>query len=156
MNLISFTILGIPQPYKAPHTGKTKSGHMIHYDPIEEKKQVIAWEMRKAAHVYTTVGNGLRQWFFPLDDKPLRVTYRFYFPIPKAQAKKIKSGEHYTKRPDTDNLQKCYNDCLQLAGIISDDKFIVSTCAIKYYGELPRTEVDILILEKDGEKDEIL
>jgi len=64
-------------------------------------------------------------------------------PIPKSKSSKLDGTPHY-KRPDNDNLQKMYLDCLQMAGnILTDDSIVSEIHAYKVYSKNPRTEIVI-------------
>jgi Holliday junction resolvase RusA-like endonuclease len=62
--------------------------------------------------------------------KALEATYRFYF--------KNRQGE-----PDTSNCIEAPQDVLKKAGVITDDKIIKRVIAEKFFGEEPRTEIEL-------------
>lgn len=65
----------------------------------------------------------------PLDE-PLELTVRFYF--------KNHAGE-----ADLSNLVESPQDALKDAGVIVDDRLIQVLHAQKFYGETPRTEIEL-------------
>ena len=77
-----------------------------------------------------------------------------YFPIPKSTSKKnaelMRNGEiMHTKRCDCDNLAKSILDALN--GIAyDDDSQVCSLLVHKYYGDVPRVEIELGEI-RDGE-----
>ena len=52
-------------------------------------------------------------------------------------------GEPYTKRPDTDNLQKGLKDIMTVLGWWRDDALVFSERATKVYSRVPGIRIDI-------------
>lgn len=82
-----------------------------------------------------------------LMEKPLRVTIKAYFEIPKSTSKKKKQQmlncEIFpTVKPDTDNIAKSILDSLNGIAYL-DDKQIVKLEVEKYYSQAPSTVVMI-------------
>ena len=78
-------------------------------------------------------------------DGAVKVDYYFGFPIPPSWTKKKRElakegGMRHIAKPDCDNLEKLYNDCIKKI-IIVDDNQICDTHSIKEYTENPRTEI---------------
>lgn len=75
------------------------------------------------------------------------ITIHFYLPIPKSWSKRKKQlamdkAIRPTVTPDIDNLAKAILDGLN--GIVyADDKQIVDMTLRKFYGEEPRTEIEV-------------
>jgi Holliday junction resolvase RusA-like endonuclease len=75
--------------------------------------------------------------------------YTFIFPIPRSNNQrqinaKLWGLEEYNSKPDLDNLTKLYTDCA--TGIIwDDDAQIVELRSKKFYGEKPRTIMEIMV-----------
>lgn len=74
-------------------------------------------------------------------DKPLKVTIRFAFEIPRNQGK-IKAGSPYTKHLDVDNLCKLVLDALNKVAY-RDDMYITELHAVKYYDRESYTVIEI-------------
>ena len=82
----------------------------------------------------------------PLENS-LRVKIVFYLPIPKSFSRKNKEKAIWgtirpAKKPDIDNCVKAILDPLNTI-FWNDDRQIVSMHAEKFYGDIPRTEVQI-------------
>lgn len=128
----TLVLMGKPIPRK-DHSG---TGHHT-WDTQSNLKQRMRWELKSQ-----------------YAGKPLhcmvRVDTIFYFPIPKSKLKRFNANPSYRwlypKRPDRDNLDKLYNDCLQ-PYILADDCLIVDGSIRKMYGVEPRVEFTILPLE---------
>lgn len=87
---------------------------------------------------------------FP-DTSPLRVIILAYFEIPKSVSKKkrvemIKGYARPTKKPDLDNIAKCYLDALNGVAY-KDDVQVVECCVEKYFSENPRVKIRIVDLD---------
>lgn len=46
-------------------------------------------------------------------------------------------GEYRTSKPDTDNLQKLFKDCMTTVGFWKDDALVVREIAEKFWAEIP-------------------
>lgn len=66
-------------------------------------------------------------------DCPVELYVRFSFPTSKSR----KDGEWKTTRPDTDNLQKLFKDCMAKAGFFTDDARVCSETVEKVYSDTP-------------------
>lgn len=135
---ISFTIPGEPQGKARPRIVRSKhTGKSISYTP---DKTVAYEELVRAKYIKEAP-------FVEFEDKPLKVSIKACFSIPKSKSKKVKNlmlrGEiSPTKKPDCDNIAKIVCDALN--GIAyKDDSQIVSLEVIKEYSDIPRTEVEI-------------
>ena len=84
---------------------------------------------------------------------PLRIDVTCYFPVPKSASIAIrtameKGGIQMTKRPDLDNLQKCWDALIldkkrRIGYAMEDDSQVVEVHATKCYSNTPRTEIRI-------------
>lgn len=134
---IKFTVLGDPQGKDRPRAARRGSAVAI-YTPrrTEEYERQIAQEYRAAA----------RKYKFP-DNAKLGMALEIYQSIPKhtSQVRRrlmLRGDIRPTKKPDIDNVTKVVMDALNGLAY-TDDKFIVSCSAEKFYGEKPRVEVQI-------------
>ena len=112
-----------------------QSGRFIHYSNQSDLKRLITnifIEQNKQSIMYSCA---------------LKATYLFYMPIPKTKTKKIKEGDWHIVRPDDDNIEKIYKDCLTKAGILKDDCIICYTIKMKIYSNDPRVEIKLESLE---------
>lgn len=66
-------------------------------------------------------------------DGPVELTVRWSFPPGKSH----KDGEWKATRPDTDNLQKLFKDCMAKAGFFVDDARVCSELVEKVYSDTP-------------------
>lgn len=76
------------------------------------------------------------------------VELRFHFPVPASASRKQRNSrlwglEKYTSKPDLDNLEKFYLDCMN-GMIYSDDALVTNLSSSKYYSFTPRTEIFIM------------
>jgi len=67
----------------------------------------------------------------PGDYAGLEIT--FYVPISKSNKSKNVAGDMHRIKPDEDNLLKAFKDCLEKAGIVSNDKIIGAAFPQKYW-----------------------
>lgn len=85
-------------------------------------------------------------------DIPIKIEMNFYLPLPKKNDKKFLNLFSWgcidnVSKPDDDNLEKFYKDCLNKI-VYDDDRQIISTILKKEYSENPRTEIKIMAKEK--------
>jgi len=72
---------------------------------------------------------------------PIRLRAIFYMPIPKSLSKKKRGSlKYHTKKPDTSNLIKFIEDCLN-GEAWHDDSQVCEIMTAKLYDETPRTEI---------------
>ena len=104
----------------------TKSGH--NYNSQRELMNHISFLVKS-------------QWNKKSYNVPLRLFITFFLQIPKSKKKEL-HGTFHSKRPDTSNLLKFYEDSLE--GVLwEDDCLIVEVHASKVYSKKPRTEIII-------------
>ena len=93
-----------------------------------------------------------------VQDCPVRMEVRAYFPIPKSYPKWciqacIMEVFRYVKKPDTDNLSKIKDALNNVAW--KDDSQVYDERIIKHYSRTPRMEVTIWY-EKQCEKGDVI
>lgn len=64
---------------------------------------------------------------------PVRLVVKWLFPAGRKNA----DGDYRTTRPDTDNLQKLFKDCMAGAGFFADDCHVASEVAEKFWAKTP-------------------
>lgn len=69
----------------------------------------------------------------------VRLTVKWLFPI----AGKHFDGEYKTTRPDTDNLQKLFKDCMTKVGFWKDDAQVASEIIEKFYAAVTGVYVKV-------------
>jgi Holliday junction resolvase RusA-like endonuclease len=84
----------------------------------------LTWAVAAAAHL-----NRLQGWRSTITG-PLEATYRFYFP-------------DHQHEPDVSNCIEGPQDLLAKAGVIENDKQIMRVIAEKFFGQEPRTEIEL-------------
>ena len=100
----------------------------IFYDPPEVKaaKEKLIANLSKYS-LNTPYREGVRlvtKWLFPNDGKH-------------------KDGEYKISKPDTDNLQKMFKDCMTLCGFWTDDQLVASEICEKFWADIPGIYVRI-------------
>jgi Holliday junction resolvase RusA-like endonuclease len=81
---------------------------------------------------------------------PLRISYDFYFEIPKSYSKKkkekiINKEILHTTTPDCSNCVKMWEDCLK-GVIIEDDRYVVESIGRKHYSNKCQVVIKIDLL----------
>lgn len=104
------------------------------YNPQETEEGRFLFEVQK-------------QWKREPLKEPLIVECGFFMPIPKGTSKKkilamLAETEKHTKRPDTSNLIKFVEDCLN-GFVWKDDSQIFRIVGEKFFSENPRTLIQI-------------
>ena len=74
---------------------------------------------------------------------PVRLRVLWCFP----RTGKHAHGEFKTSRPDTDNLEKVFKDCLTKAGFWKDDAQVVQEWIEKRYADIPGIYVSVTALQ---------
>lgn len=80
-------------------------------------------------------------------DGPIKVTFDFYFKMPKSTSKSrkdsmIKGVLRPVSRPDASNCIKFYEDCLK-GLLFEDDSQVVEITARKWYAEKPKVVIKV-------------
>lgn len=68
----------------------------------------------------------------------VRLIVKWLFPKGKHQ-----NGEYRATKPDTDNLQKLFKDCMTAAGFWKDDALVASEVVEKFWADVPGIYVKI-------------
>ncbi len=128
--MIIYEVYGKPEPWAAPK----KSGNRFYSTKTIFKEQVI-WQLKPQKNHETFRG-------------PLRVDINFFMPIPASTSgirkKQMLAGLILPIcKPDRSNMLKFVEDCLEGAGVISNDSIIVSGETTKMYGIEPKTIIRI-------------
>lgn len=94
------------------------------YSKLISSSQYLEWEA-------VAIQSLRRAWGFQKSlDQPLTMTIGFYF-------------KNHANELDIDNCIAGPSDCLQLAGVISNDKIIMRVVAEKYFGSEPRVVIEL-------------
>jgi Holliday junction resolvase RusA-like endonuclease len=121
-------IEGKPIPWKRP--GQTKGG--VRYDTQKTHKCAVMWVIKDQFRRVPIEGS-------------VKMTIYFFMPVPRSWSKKKRLetvGEYHKIKPDLDNLEKFYKDCM--SGIVyKDDAQVALVVKSKRYAEKPRTEIII-------------
>jgi len=115
-----------PTPWSAAIKGK----HGF-YDKKSKEKEFARWQIKSQYRDAPLAG------YVALD-------FIFYIPIPKSTSKAMRR-EMLERRvlptcPDTTNLQKLYEDCLQ-GIVIENDRFSNKISSVRYYSEKPGVSI---------------
>ena len=98
-----------------------RNGKPIFYEPEELKNARAKFESLLARHVPPDKMKG-----------PIRLTVKWCFP----KIKGVRTGQYKTTKPDTDNLQKLFKDCMTEVGFWKDDAEVASEIAEKFWSEV--------------------
>jgi Holliday junction resolvase len=117
-----------PVPWSAPIKGK----HGF-YDKKSKEKEFAYWQIKS-------------QYKGPVLNEPVSIEFVFLIPIPKSttkkKIKKILDGEILPTSPDTTNMQKLYEDCLQ-GTVIENDRLSNKITSVRYYSNKPGVLVKV-------------
>jgi Holliday junction resolvase RusA-like endonuclease len=110
------------------HKVAVRNGKPIFYDPPEVKaaKEKLIANLSKYS-LNTPYREGVRlitKWLFPNDGKH-------------------KNGEYKISKPDTDNLQKMFKDCMTKLDFWTDDQLVASEICEKFWADIPGIYVRI-------------
>lgn len=110
------------------HKVAVRNGKPIFYDPPEVKaaKEKLIANLSKYS-LNTPYREGVRlitKWLFPNDGKH-------------------KDGEYKISKPDTDNLQKMFKDCMTKLDFWTDDQLVASEICEKFWANIPGIYVRI-------------
>lgn len=110
------------------HKVAVRNGKPIFYDPPEVKaaKEKLTANLSKYS-LNTPYRDGVRlitKWLFPNDGKH-------------------KDGEYKISKPDTDNLQKMFKDCMTKLDFWTDDQLVASEICEKFWADIPGIYVRI-------------
>lgn len=146
---MKFVIHGQPISQTRPRFSR-RNGRVLTYDPLSRLKKSVrrlicrqleerfSSEKREIAIEASNLASA--EFFF--------VILSFYMPTPKTSTEAKKTAKlwglsKHTSKPDLDNLEKFYLDCL--TGIIfEDDSKVVKLTSKKSYSNNPRTEICVM------------
>lgn len=134
---------------KVTSTGKIVT-YSIKFDPLANEKKAIKFLIKKQFEEALSSENEeikLNASNLQLVDA-FFLAIRWYFPIRVSFTKSkkraiLESLIPYNQKPDIDNLEKFYLDCIKNI-IIPDDRQVVEVHKFKAYSREPRTEILIL------------
>lgn len=110
------------------HKVTVKNGKPIFYDPPDVKAAKEKLTANLARHrppeKYSCGIRLITKWLFPNDGKH-------------------KDGEYKTSKPDTDNLQKMFKDCMTKLDFWTDDQLVASEICEKFWANTPGIYVRI-------------
>lgn len=110
------------------HKVAVRNGKPIFYDPPDVKaaKEKLIANLSKYS-LNTPYREGVQlvtKWLFPNDGKH-------------------KDGEYKISKPDTDNLQKMFKDCMTKLDFWTDDQLVASEICEKFWADIPGIYVRI-------------
>jgi len=150
---MKFVIEGIPIAQKR-HRDARRGNFTIRYDPCAKDKEeigaTIAFQMSKAwdsknKHIVTELSE-------LACNRAFVVKMTFYLAIPQSLNRRQKNRllwglDHCNKKPDLDNVEKFYLDCLTKV-FWEDDCQVTKLASDKFYSLKPRTEIVIMAKKK--------
>lgn len=128
--MIIYEVIGPPIPWQSP---KWSNGRC--YNPKSLEKQQTIWQLKP-------------QFNHPQISSAVRMDVIFFMPIPKNTSKvrrraMLNGTLHHIGKPDRTNLLKFIEDCVQEAGILSNDSIVTEGETKKMYGLIPKTVIKI-------------
>ena len=137
--MITFTIPGVPQQQGSKVFSQQGRGY-------DANKKLAPWRKDALACIRDAKGDHDG----PMFTGPIQVTMIAYFPRPashygsgrNAGVLKPSAPFWHSSAPDCDKVQRALGDALTQAGLILDDRLIVSWDASKVYGD-PRMVVQV-------------
>lgn len=149
MSLLTFTVLGIPQPGGSKRAFY-KAG-MARALIIEDNHKSRPWKALVADAARQAIGSNA-----PLLDGALSLSIRFVYPRPRSHYRHGKNSHllkddapvHKTTKPDATKLLRALEDAL--TGVVwRDDAQVVEQTTSKHWGEPARAEVAILPMDDE-------
>ena len=139
-NKLYITIPGVPITKLRPRFTRFK-GKVRTYDAQCDEKETVAWQMKA------------RMKGRQLIEQPIELAIVFHMPIPKHTSGKqrvlmLEGGVRHTKKPDGDNLEKFYWDCMN-GTVYVDDRQVYKWRGEKVYSATPRTEITLEWVDDD-------
>jgi Holliday junction resolvase RusA-like endonuclease len=147
---MKISISGKPIP-KARARYSKRGKYVITYDPQDKEKKAVQKEIANQLdlaintldrNIFTEASNICLGKYFV-------VSFNFYLPINNSDTIAERNSKLWglqvpATKPDYDNLEKFYLDCLN--GIIwADDSLVIDAEAHKRYSEEPRVEIEIRV-----------
>jgi len=123
-----------PEPWVAATKGKNGF-----YDKKSKHKDFVRWQLKGQYRDEPIQGH-------------ISVEFFFFIPIPKSASKAVRR-QMLDRRvlptcPDTTNMQKLYEDCLQ--GIVIDnDRYSSEIHSVRYYSDRPGVGIKIRKLKEE-------
>lgn len=136
--MFQFQIDCIPKPWSAALKGK----HGF-YDKKAEHKEQVRWQLKGQYRDAPILGT-------------VAIEFIFFIPVPKSTSKALRK-DMLNRRvlptsPDTTNMQKLYEDCLQ--GIVIDnDRYANKLTSVRYYSEKPGVTIVVRTWQEETDKD---
>ncbi len=123
---------------------QSKSGKMIFYETPELKSAHDKF-LAHLGHKFNAYEKqcGIEKPMFA--NVPVRLMVKWLFPLDRTN--KHNDGDYKITRPDTDNLQKLFKDCLTEVGFFSDDAIVASEIVEKFWSDTPGIFVAIQRLD---------
>lgn len=136
--MIQLWIDTIPVSWSAAIKGK----HCF-YDKKYKEKEIARWQLK-------TQYNGEIITGF------VSIEFIFYVPIPKSTSKKGRQmrieGAILPTTPDTTNMQKLYEDCLQ-GIVIENDRLSNKITSVRYYSDKPGISIIVRSWEEETKRE---
>jgi Holliday junction resolvase RusA-like endonuclease len=127
------TIPGKPIAKARPKFAR-RGKFVVTYSPQETEEGRVLWEIKN-------------QWKQPPIENPITINFVFGLPMPKSTSKKntddmINGFIRASKKPDLDNYQKFYLDCMNET-VFKDDAQVWKITAVKVYAKDPQTLIGL-------------
>ena len=98
-----------------------RNGKPVFYEPVELQNARAKFESLLSRHVPPDKIQGA-----------VRLTVKWCFPMVKG----AHDGQYKTTKPDTDNLQKLFRDCMTKVGYWKDDAQVASEISEKFWAKI--------------------
>ncbi len=98
-----------------------RNGKPVFYEPVELQNARAKFESLLSRHVPSDKIQGA-----------VRLTVKWCFPMIKGTY----DGQYKTTKPDTDNLQKLFKDCMTTVGYWNDDAQVASEISEKFWAKI--------------------
>jgi Holliday junction resolvase RusA-like endonuclease len=128
-----------------------RGSFVVTYDPQEADKKEVKKQIEKALcdQINYSDNNTSHEVTRVCLGRVFQIEFWFYLPINKSDSigernAKLWGITHATCKPDYDNLEKFYLDCLN-GTLWGDDSMVVDSKAHKRYSDNPRVEIDITV-----------
>ena len=118
--------------------------------------RTLVYDMQKKEKAITRAQMASQYKLVPISS-PVKILVRFFFSVPASASQKRKelmlSGEiKHACKPDSDNLTKYIFDCMN-GLIFVDDSQVCEYHVVKSYSKCPRTEITVMELNKNLDRD---
>ena len=116
----------------------SRIGKSFRYDPKAKQKELARWQIKGQYRDNPIPGHVALQFIF-------------YIPIPKSASKAKRTqmlrGQILPTSPDTTNMQKLYEDCLQ-GIVIENDRYASDVRSTRRYSENPGVYIGVIPWEE--------